>query len=911
MRLPSARVAVWILGTILVVLAALSTALWCVARTDWFLREARAKLEEGLGRKISFTSFSPSFLPSVGVQAKDFILYEPDGNTSCLQSKEILVRMKILPLLWRSVRVSAIYLDQPRVSLVRGEDGKWNFETLFNKQKAAGARGENASGRPGKKGGMSFSISSLRVKGGSVSVSEPSLSSPLIVNDLNGEAAHISGENLPYIDGSGRLDNAPLSDLMKGVKELKELDLRGGIVSGPISIKGWVAKKVAFKTQIEVRQVGFHYKNLYQTPESGLNLRLRMEGEGSYRGKTWDVKDLSAELLDGLLMVKGSVTAAGNNLTTRIEVRGKRFPWTGLGTLRVPGLTLDGTADLDAALKGTKEDMRANIALDCERSRLAYGAVVKKSEGVPASLVVPLHFGGGAVRWENASVRLADCTVISQGSLSMGQDQALKARISGSKLPLASVNRMLNPEIAIKGEGALDLTVEHLLDQPFSAAVLAGTATITGGEMTLARLANPLLFDVTGTCTPGNIRLGCNTARLGSSLAEGYLSFDMKRWPVFQCDLNFPVMDISDFSPPARPGARTAAFNLLPFVREADAAIASPEGGGFALPACMRKLEGGGRVTVGKLRLGKLRAEQGKGNVEIKNGSARMSDISLSFYGGEAKGKMVADLSGSAQRYSLDGNMTGVDLSSLLGDVYRYSDLISGKLSAELAAAAEGKELIGVKKDFCAKGHLSVAEGSLRSFGVMRQIGPLFSLLGQEAKCKEFVTLGDLLKSAPEETKLSRCEGNFVLQGARWGTGDMILEISEGNNPMRLKLDGEMGVDGTLKFLGHASVPRGSAAYAQLAPYFPDDNGWIGIPFPIPIGGTLGQPRIDPDAARNSVLDSAAEIGKLRLRKEIEKKIDRSLQSQPKTQGEKPNLNDVGRELLKGASGELLKKMAH
>jgi len=645
-------------------------------------------------------------------------------------------------------------------------------------------------------------------------------------------------------------------------------------------------------------------------PDSGLNLHVRMEGEGSYREKAWDVKNLSAEILDGLLIVKGSATVIGNNLNTRIEVHGKRFPWTGLGTLRIPGLALDGTADLDAALKGTKEDMRVDIALNCDRSRLAYGATVKKPEGVPASLALPLHIGGGAIRWENASVRLADCTVISQGSLSMKQDRALKARISGSKLPLASVNAMLNSKLAIKGEVALDLTVEHLLDQPFRSAVIAGTATITGGEMTLARLANPLMFDVTGTCAPGNIRLGFNTVRLGSSLMEGYLSFDMKRWPVFQCDLNFPVVDISDFSPPARAGAKTAEFNLLPFVCEADASSAPLEGEGFSLPACVRKFEGGGRVTVGKLRLGKLKAEQGKGNVEIKNGVARMSDISLPFYAGEAKGKMTADLSGIAQRYSLEGNMTSVDLASLLGDVYRYSDLISGKLSAEVAAAGEGTDWIGVKKDFCAKGHLRVAEGRLRSFGLMRQIGPLFSLLGQEAKCKEFVTFGDLLKSAPEETKLSRCEGNFVLQGARWGTGDMILEISEGTNPMRLKLDGEMGVDGTLKVLGHASVPRGSAAYAQLATYFPDDNGWIGIPFPISIGGTLGRPRIDPDAARESVLDSAAEIGKLRLRKEIEKKIDQSLQSQSKTQGAKSDLNDAGRELLKGASKELLKKMA-
>jgi hypothetical protein len=71
----------------------------------------------------------------------------------------------------------------------------------------------------------------------------------------------------------------------------------------------------------------------------------------------------------------------------------------------------------------------------------------------------------------------------------------------------------------------------------------------------------------------------------------------------------------------------------------------------------------------------------------------------------------------------------------------------------------------------------------------------------------------------------------------------------------------------------------------------------------------LNHPRVDLEAARTGILSCAAEIGALRLRKEVEKKIDRALQPKPKKKGESPTADDVGREMLKGASKELLKQM--
>jgi hypothetical protein len=285
-----------------------------------------------------------------------------------------------------------------------------------------------------------------------------------------------------------------------------------------------------------------------------------------------------------------------------------------------------------------------------------------------------------------------------------------------------------------------------------------------------------------------------------------------------------------------------------------------------------------------------------------------VDEFSLPLYGGQSGWKLAAAMNGPEPRYTLEGMAARVDLAALLSDLYGYSDALSGWLSLECAASAAGMRWSSIQKEIRAKGRFSVHEGRLRTVGLLREIAPLFLLLGQEAQCKESLALGELLKKAPPETRFSRCEGDFTFEGERWGTGNMLLEIAEKPNPVRLLLKGEMGLSGTLNLSGRASFPRRTEYYQQLAPYFPDEGGWITVPFPIPIGGTLNHPRIDLEASRTGILSCAAEIGALRLRKEIEKKIDRALEPKPK-KGEGPVTDDARREMLRGASKELLKQM--
>lgn len=906
--MPSRRGWIRIAAGLLVIYLGAIVGLGLVVRSEWFVKQLRVNLEKGMGRRVAFSTIEPSLWRGVGVTVDDFTLYEKDGETPFLQSDQISLSVRLLPLLWKKLSVGSISLERPRLALVRDKDGRWNFESLAKKEKPA------VKAKPGvapakKKKRPGFHIAKLRISDGLVTASDPSWRRKLIIKELNIKAANIAPGFLPYIDGRGRMEEVPVDELLAGVKELRDANIRDGLLSGTVRLKGWVGERLRFWTKLKIKDIHLNYGSLYASPRAGLELLIVADGDGSYKEDTWNVRNLNARCLNGRIDARGSMLGLGQEPELEMRVSGKGVPWSDLGTFNIPRFSLGGKAGIDAFIEGKKSEIKIDAALDLSGSSLSCGKFLKKPAGVKTVVKFPARFAGNTLVWEDATVRCNGMELKSGGSVCGGDKRIFKLSLKGSGIDMGRINRVLRTDITLGGEGELDLSLEQMMDRPFKAAALSGNVKVTRGELRFPGFKNPVGYEALLNISEGNGRLGLSTVRVGSSLAEGHIDFAMGERPTFEFDFHCPLLDSADFSAAPAAGKQISGFPFAGAVAWAEAASPGISPGGPLLPAFAKKVKGVGRITIGELRLGKLRAGNGRVRLRIEEGIARTEKFYFSLYGGEITGVFAADASGSLPDYALRGKIADVDLAALLSDSYGYGDRISGKLFADCEAAGRGRDWRTVQGALVAKGSFSVKEGRIRSFGFMRELGPLFILLGRQAKAKELVGFGEILVKAPEDTRLSRCEGNFTFQGGRWGTGDLLLEVADKANPMRLQIEGTMSIDGSIDLLGYASFPRGSANYAQLARYFPDDGGWIKVPFPIPIGGTLGKPRVNLESAEKSIVKCAAEIAKLRLRKEVEKKIDEVLTPGPKKDGEGPDVEDMGREILKETSKELLKKL--
>jgi hypothetical protein len=817
MKFPSRRLLVRIFFVLLVIVICGVVTLSFIIRSPWFLKQARAKLEQSIGRKVTFSSIKPSLLFGVGVRVSDFSVYEEDGETHFLDARRILLKVRILPLLWRVLSVSTIQVDHPQLNLFRKEGGDWNFKSLIKKRGPVAERPARAA-PPERRVKPRVVISRFRMNGGLLTASDPSWQKDLVLDDLSLEAQGITPESLPNLS-------------------------------------------------------------------------------------------LSARFFGGRLRAEGKVLDIDREPRFDISFSGKALPWDQLRLFDLPRLSLDGEVDGEGWVRGRGDDMEIGMVMDLGGSGLAYGTFMKKPVGTSASVRFAGHLEDTHVRWDNSTVTLGKVKLETSGSLEFAGDRPLKAAVRQDNIDCADLAQLIDVPVTMKGEGKIDLLLELSLKRPAKTWALSGQIGVTNGLLQFHALKNELRYDAVCDCSGKTFQLGMSTVRLGSTVGEGNAIFSLEAGPHFECDLNFPHMDVADFVPPPAAGKKTSRVNFFSIVTEADAAPADPPAGEPFLTPFAKEVSGTGRISIGELRLGKLKSLDARARFSLAEGVAKIDEVHLPLYGGEGKMNLTTDLRGEEADCTAKAEISELDIAALLSDIYGYRDAISGRLFADFGASGRGRDWPSIRKSLGAAGRFAVKDGVVRSFGLLKEMGPMIVLLGQGAKSKELVALGQLFSKAPDETRLSRCEGGFQYTGDRWGTGDMLVEIADVANPLRLKVKGTVSVKGELELNGRASFPRGTACYTQLAPYFPDEDGWIEVPFPIPIGGTLARPRIDMEAARGSIVNCAADIVKLRLRKEIEKKIDRTLAPGSKKEGEKPGMEDVGRELLRGTSKELLKRL--
>lgn len=191
--------------------------------------EIEQKVSEATGRPFAIRGhLSLSLFPWAGISLSDLHLGNPPGFTGpdFLSVKSFEVRVKLLPLLYKDIRVKRFILEGPQVVLERNKSGRANWEGLG--KPAEGGPPVSSAPAPGKapesqpKGGLP--IKNLAV--GEFTVSNGSI---LWIDQTKGERREISDVNLRLRDVS--LDR-PIRLAFSAKVDGNPLELNGSI--GPL-----------------------------------------------------------------------------------------------------------------------------------------------------------------------------------------------------------------------------------------------------------------------------------------------------------------------------------------------------------------------------------------------------------------------------------------------------------------------------------------------------------------------------------------------------------------------------------------------------------------------------------------------------------------------------------------------------
>ncbi len=198
----------------------------------------QTKLEQQLGRKVALGNMELGLFPLRFRVYNLAIADDPKFSTRAfVQTQELSVSVKLLPLLSKSVQIDSLALERPSVELIKNAQGVWNFASIGQQTPAAA---------PTSSSQQQFSLGELAINDGLVAITDLQDRKPRTVYDhINLKLTDFATDSPFNLDASVHLPGAgsqevslkgkggPLSHANPAATPFKgTLDLKGVEIAG-------------------------------------------------------------------------------------------------------------------------------------------------------------------------------------------------------------------------------------------------------------------------------------------------------------------------------------------------------------------------------------------------------------------------------------------------------------------------------------------------------------------------------------------------------------------------------------------------------------------------------------------------------------------------------------------------------
>jgi len=321
----------------------------------------------------------------------------------------------------------------------------------------------------------------------------------------------------------------------------------------------------------------------------------------------------------------------------------------------------------------------------------------------------------------------------------------------------------------------------------------------------------------------GNVRLTKSTAEVGDIVMKlddttmrgmlGVADFAAK---ALRFDLNVDRINADRYLPP--PSEKPAAKDAKEPPTEIPVEM-------------LRKLNARGQLVVGEAIFAGMKFTKLRLGVNAREGKARFYPSEASMYGGQYRGDIGIDATGSAARVTLDEHISGVNFAPLFKDFFE-TNRVSGKGNANIKLAGAGRTTDDIMKTLDGTVDFSVADGALEGADLWYEIRRARAVLKQQGIPER--------PSGPPRTPFSALTGTGAMK-------DGVLTNNDLNVAMQyLKVTGQGKVDLPKHALDYRlvaavlKIPREGADTTQM-------QDMVDAQIPVKVTGALSDPKVRPD----------------------------------------------------------------
>jgi AsmA protein len=160
-----------VLAIVVALLIVVAIALPFLVNVNSFRPQIESNLSSALGRPVKVGNMGLSMF-SGSVKADELSIADDPkfSNTPFIEAKSLQVGVELLPLIFsKQLNVTHLRIDQPKITLLRGPGGVWNFSSLGN-QSAQSAQPAQAAEKKASGAPANLSVAKLDIVDGTVTV---------------------------------------------------------------------------------------------------------------------------------------------------------------------------------------------------------------------------------------------------------------------------------------------------------------------------------------------------------------------------------------------------------------------------------------------------------------------------------------------------------------------------------------------------------------------------------------------------------------------------------------------------------------------------------------------------------------------------------------------------------------------
>ncbi len=214
----------------------------------------------------------------------------------------------------------------------------------------------------------------------------------------------------------------------------------------------------------------------------------------------------------------------------------------------------------------------------------------------------------------------------------------------------------------------------------------------------------------------GNAQVDMERQSVQLSLAGGLLQSQVKAKlgvnnfsnPAIRFDVDVDQLDADLYLPKKQAGAASA--------KPATAQAEQP----LDLSA-LKKLNLEGSLRIGSLKAANVRVSQLRVDMKAQNGVLNINPLSAKLYQGSLNGSLVVNAAPAVPTFSINQNLSGIDIGPLLKDAANI-DLLQGKGNVALNLTTQGSLVSALKKGLNGSMSLSLNDGAVKGINIAKKL---------------------------------------------------------------------------------------------------------------------------------------------------------------------------------------------